>query len=413
MALRPALQHRPFASGDAGSSGDRGSSSGASDAKAASGASSLATGAPTAVAGSGSSQPLDGASGAGAQVPVLRGPTDAAELGPKGVETIESILIRSHRKEVIERAGPDAVRYMPSEDPTAFLIPDSRLDPGERVWQKVFVALPWLVFAAMLSVPLLLVQTNLPFLQRRAEDERRAAEARAATLVKGRIPDFTVVNFSQMPDILERPYPTVLLLFDPSTFASALFLPFVRDLEALFRSVNLRIAIAALDLSATPGPSEDFLWQYPRGLAPHLQLIIPRAREGEAGVVDYHGSWNAIELAEAARELAGEYPPDVPMDKLLALEEELEQLREAYFELLFVDVGPRAGLVARPRSSWWAWLRGRTSSAEEAQAAAEERRASALAAVEPLVDTSGTVERALISVRETTARFANAQQQPL
>merc|ERR1719409_1180282 len=106
------------------------------------------------------------------------------------------------------------------------------------------------------------------------------------------------------------------MIFHPSTFASKLFLPVLRDLAEIFRAAGLVVSVSALDVSASPQPPQEFLWEYPPALAPHLQLVLPRARDGEAGVVDYDGSWNVSALAEAARRLAGPYAPAVPEEKL-------------------------------------------------------------------------------------------------
>lgn len=346
----------------------------------------------------------------GAQVPAVKRPSDVAEVTPSAVESIDNILIRAHRREVVERVGPQAERYLPTPDPTAFLLPDSRLEPSERRWQKIFVALPWMVFACMLSAPLLLIHTGLPVLQKRTEESRRAAEARNAQLALGaRVPEFTVVSFSQMPDVLERPFPTLLLLFDPATFASSLFLPFLRDLEKALRAAGLAVTVAALDLSSTPGPPDSFLWEYPRALTPHIQLVVPRAQDGEAGVVDYHGRWTAVELAEAARGLAGPYSPDVPVEELLRLDMGLEEFREALFELLFIDdMAQPSTATSVLRAPWWRRLLrvGRSTSAvETVPLSFEERRAEAVREAMQTVDLSAGLEMAITSCRDASGRL--------
>lgn len=327
------------------------------------------------------------ATGGTTQPAVQPGDAVGAPLRDEVAEPIEQILMRSHRTEVIARVGPRAERYLPTEDPNAFLLPDSRLDPGERTWQKVFVALPWMVFACMLSVPLLLVRTNLPFLQKRAEEDRRAAEAREAALASSsRVPEFEVLSFWQVPDVLERPFPTLLCLFDPETFASALVLPLLRDLEAALRAAGVRVAVAALDLTASPAPPEGFAWQYPRATSPHLQLIVPRAKDGEAGVVDYEGRISAVAFAQAADQLAGERSPEVPLEDLRRMEGRLQELREALFDLAFLEDAPA-------QRSW----RG----AAKARAEAEAARAQALRAV----DISAGLEVALASCKEQLAKL--------
>eukprot|EP00927_Polykrikos_kofoidii_P078307 TRINITY_DN75149_c0_g1_i1.p1 TRINITY_DN75149_c0_g1~~TRINITY_DN75149_c0_g1_i1.p1 ORF type:complete len:449 (+),score=93.15 TRINITY_DN75149_c0_g1_i1:79-1425(+) len=251
-------------------------------------------------------------------------------------DPINEILLRKSRAELEQRVG-GVERYLPTKDPGAFLLPDSRLEPEERKWQKVFVAVPWIAFATMLTLPFLLVKVNLPWLQQRAEDERESSATRLASLAPlARVPDFSVVNFGQMPDVLERPFPTILLLFDPATYASKVFLPACRDLAMTLQATGLPVAVTALDMSAAPAPPDDFCWEYPRALAPHMQLILPRAKDGEAGVVDYDGRWSIHALAETARKLAGPQAPPVPPEELDRLEVALERHRDAIFELLFL-----------------------------------------------------------------------------
>jgi len=283
--------------------------------------------------------------------------TDAAIVThKKKMESIDDILIRTHRKELVQRHGPHIERYMPSEDPTAFLLPDSRLQPEERKWQKIFTALPWAVFACMLATPLLLVGMNLPWLQKRAEAFRQAREAREDDEVPTHLPGFVVVNFGQMPDVLERPFPTMLMIFDPSTFASMIFLPVLRELSELLRAAGIAVSVAALDVSASPQPSHDFLWEYPPALAPHLQLVIPRMQDGEAGVVDYDGSWNVVALADVARRLAGPYGPAVPPEELARVQSQVERLRDLLFEVVFLSGSTASSGQAPQHDQKASWL---------------------------------------------------------
>ena len=276
--------------------------------------------------------------------PAVVGDSDVATRQEGHLEadnSIEAILARSRRREIIASAGPGAVRYLPSEDPNAFLLPDNRLEPSERKWQKLFVALPWLTFATMLAIPVLLVHTNLPFLVQRAESEKQAASKRIASPVD-RVPDFQVVNFGQMPDVLERTCPTMLILFHSAIFASKVYLPVLQDLEGVLRRAEIPVSVAALDLTASPMPPPDFLWEYPAAVSPHIQLILPRSMEGEAGVVDYDGGWNAASLAAAAVRLAGPRAPEIPQEEISRLETGIHKLRDLLFELLFLqDLGPQ------------------------------------------------------------------------
>eukprot|EP00930_Biecheleria_cincta_P100983 TRINITY_DN92609_c0_g1_i1.p1 TRINITY_DN92609_c0_g1~~TRINITY_DN92609_c0_g1_i1.p1 ORF type:complete len:392 (-),score=80.32 TRINITY_DN92609_c0_g1_i1:31-1206(-) len=328
-------------------------------------------------------------------------PSSAATVEPeKSVKSIEDILIESRRKELIERVGPHVERYLPTEDPNAFLLPASRLEPAERTWQKVFVALPWAVFACMLAAPLLLVKGNLPFLQKRAEEERQAAERRASAIETDRVPHFQIVNFGQMPDVLERPFPTILFLFDSATYSSKVFLPAIRDVERLLREAGIPVGVAALDLTASPLPPDSFMWEYPSAMSPHFQLVMPRATDGEAGVVDYDGRWSAAGLAAAASRLAGPRMPDVAREKLQQLDMDIEKLRDLLFELMFLDDGAPAEVQA----SWWRrW--GGDSKDVGATAASADRRSKALRKFEDALDADISVSAAIASCQLALAEL--------
>lgn len=343
-------------------------------------------------------------------VAVGKGKDAAIMEQPKKVESIDDILIRTHKRELIQRVGPHVERYMPSEDPNAFLLPDSRLEPEERKWQKIFTALPWAVFAIMLATPLLMVGTNLPWLQKRAEAFRNANKAREDDEVPSHLPGFEVVNFGQMPDVLERPFPTMLMIFHPSTFASKLFIPVLRDLSELFRAAGIAVSIAALDLSAFPQPPDEYLWDLPPALSPHMQLVLPRARDGEAGVMDYDGRWNVVALADVGKRLAGQYAPAVPREDLVRLESQLERLRDLLFELVFLDGSAESSGAARGPASKPSWL-GRMFGSASAKSASPAR--GDLADLECEVDFSGGVAAAVSSCEAAMMKAqvdANRQQ---
>lgn len=332
---------------------------------------------------------------------------DGGEIATRGApdeleadNSIEAILARSRRKELVARAGPGAVRYLPSEDPNAFLLPDNRLEPAERKWQKLFVALPWLTFAAMLALPTLLVHGNLPYLLQRAEHEKQAVGRRVA--LADRVADFQVVNFGQMPDVLERPFPTMLILFHPATFASKVFVPALRDLEGLLRKAEIPVSITALDLTASPAPPDAFLWEYPAAVAPHIQLILPRSMDGEAGVVDYDGVWDARSLAKAACGLAGPRAPEISAEDISRLENGIQKLRDLIFEMLFLQEVP---LPDVDRKAWWSrWLRVPEQD-RSAIAAAEKKRWQAVYQAEQEIEILHGLEAAISSCEAALLRL--------
>jgi len=226
------------------------------------------------------------------------------------------------------------------------------------------VALPWLVFACMLAMPLLLVRMNLPWLEKRADKDRLASQSRTASVVQAaRIPPFEVINFGQMPDVLDRPFPTMVLLFDSSTISSKIFLPAIQDVEVLLRQAGIPVSVVALDLSAHPCPPDSFLWQYPRAMAPYLQLILPRSHDGEAGVIDYDGQWSAQAIIETTRRVAGTRVLGISHDDFSSVDNGISCFRDALFELLFVnESAPPIHGAASAQPPWWRRLLGASQS---------------------------------------------------
>lgn len=326
-----------------------------------------------------------------------------ARNDPKEVaESIENILVRSRRDELIKQVGPEGRRYLPTEDPNAFLLPDSKLVPTERRWQKVFVSLPWLVFAFMVAAPFLLVRTNLPWLQERSKENQISSEYQHAVTTIDRVPSFEVVNFSQMADVLERPYPTILLLFDSTTFMSKLFLPTFHDLEGALRATGLLVSVVALDLNASPNPPDGFLWEYPKAAAPHIQLIVPRGQDGETGVIDYSGNWSVSAIAEAARQLVGPYAAKVPTEELGQLDERIRLLQDTLFEVLFVEDTSLDVPTSPRQGSWWRWFIARPQPIESHSIASNEV---SLAGVEHQLNLNGSLDDAIVSCQEMLQNF--------
>jgi len=336
------------------------------------------------------------------------GSKQPAPLERKPGESIESLLARKTRHDLQEQVGPAVERYLPAEDPQALLLPPSRLTPAERVWQRVFVALPWAVFACMLATPLFLLRANLPFLQRRAEDEREAAAERSGAVTSADVlPEFNVVAFAGMPDILERRVPTLVLLFDPATLASKIWVPAFRDLATALRESGVAVCVSALDLSASPRPPDTFLTEYPAALSPHLQLVLPRASDGEAGVLDYTGPWTVDALTQAARKLAGPRAPELAEGTVEHMEVDVHQLRDSLFEFQFVDEvfgGPDVE-IARQRSVWRLFGSGKDSGQAKPEQATR-NSAEVLAELERDIDLAGGVEAACASVKKARAALS-------
>merc|ERR1712113_265067 len=119
-----------------------------------------------------------------------------------------------------------------------------------------------------------------------------------------------------------------------------------------------------LDLAAEPGPPSAFLWQYPQATAPHIQLVVPRLQDGEAGIIDYDGPFSAAGITHAARKLAGPQAPQVSPEDLSRIDAYIEKLFDALFDLLFIEDSTKCS-QSNERSSWWRRLRGGKRAADE------------------------------------------------
>ncbi|CAE7432690.1 malA [Symbiodinium microadriaticum] len=281
---------------------------------------------------------------------------DGGEIATRGApdeleadNSIEAILARSRRKELVAR-----VRRWGSHGN------GSRLEPAERKWQKLFVALPWLTFAAMVAF---------------------------GTFV------WTVQSEEELH----------LLIV-------SVFVPALRDLEGLLRKAEIPVSITALDLTASPHTK-----CVQEAVAPHIQLILPRSMDGEAtlfrscyqeelpahkrslslpprpskacveGDAELHtatpspsekkvvGEHVPIIIGNAAtffgpailagvQGLAGPRAPEISAEDISRLENGIQKLRDLIFEMLFlqevplpdVDRKDRSAIAAAEKKRWQA-----------------------------------------------------------
>lgn len=128
--------------------------------------------------------------------------------------------------------------------------------------------------------------------------------------------------------------------------------------------------------------------------------MLPRARDGETGVVDYDGSWNISALAEAARRLAGPYAPAIPQEKLSTLASQTEQLRDVLFELMFMAGTHRAEQSKGNSSKPW-YSRFFSSSAPRNV----EKNAPSFDDIETSLDLSGDTACAIRSCEAALSRL--------
>ena len=247
-----------------------------------------------------------------------------------------AILERRRHQYLQEYPGGPIDRYLPPSDPYAFLIEDSKLTESERVWQKIFVVLPWLVFAAMVASPFGLIWAFQPGTEAHKRMMKIDQEERRHKARQFNIPAFKTIPFHAVVDVIERPSVSLILLFSNS-FESKLAYPTLAELDKLFRKFNCPIGIVAIDLSKED-VSEEFREMYPSQTAPYLQIVAPEKLGDDADgniVIDYRGKMKADHiLRQVARHTL---LPDELQVQAGEVDAMVDDLHDELFSLMYVD----------------------------------------------------------------------------
>jgi hypothetical protein len=247
-----------------------------------------------------------------------------------------AILERRRHQYLQEYPGGPIDRYLPPSDPYAFLIEDSKLTESERVWQKIFVVLPWLVFAAMVASPFGLIYAFKPGTEAHKSMMESQAEERRRKAQQFNIPEFKTIPFHAVVDVIERPSVSLILLFSNS-FESKLAYPTLAELDKLFRKFNCPIGTVAIDLSKDD-VSEEFREMYPNQSAPYLQIVAPEKIGDDTDgniVIDYKGKLRADHiLRQVARHTL---LPDELQAEVSVVDSMVDDLHDELFSLMYVD----------------------------------------------------------------------------
>ena len=174
-------------------------------------------------------------------------------------------------------------RYLPT-DPTAFLVEEHRLNPTEKLSQRVTSVTPWLLFGAFACSPFFVMKYNLDKLSASSDGADPEDALRKKSI--GRIP-FRHCTYADMPEILERRYSTFVGIYSDN-FQSHMAVLVYKELDRLLAKYMIACSVCVFDLDTADSA---FRQQYP--LAPVGQLVQPGNE-----LTDYTGLWNLRGMIE-------------------------------------------------------------------------------------------------------------------
>jgi hypothetical protein len=250
----------------------------------------------------------------------LKGPSGAIRLRATPNERIEISLNDSTNQlstEVSDGTIDPLSRYLPT-DPTAFLVEDHRLGSAEKVTQTVSSITPWLIFGAFACAPFFVMKYNLDSMR------NQPRVVLPVTKPKTRY-QFKQVVFSDMPDILERRFPTFVGGVS-NDYHSQILVVLIKELDTLLEKYNIDCSVCILDHRTAP---DTFKQEYP--LASFGQLVKPGNQ-----LVDFSGAWNLTDLVKFI------VPPSNITDEMIIdikeREEKLIEFKQCMFRDRFVKM---------------------------------------------------------------------------
>uniref|UniRef100_A0A0G4FW09 Transmembrane protein n=1 Tax=Chromera velia CCMP2878 TaxID=1169474 RepID=A0A0G4FW09_9ALVE len=226
------------------------------------------------------------------QAPPVGEVSQTRQVQPSIDTAKELILQRRRRQYIQEYEGGPVDRYLPAENPHRFMVEALKLTPEENVFQYVFAGASVLSFLALVAFPFWYFGVFTPYLE-----EQRPQEAAGAQVGVPALPGpFEVLGgFQKMADVLERPFPTLLLLFrddgvrrgkgEEKDFFGEANLRLFKRVSELLSKHKVPLAVSALDVS-DPSVPPKFSEAVPASATPWAQLVVPFAKDGEAGLCD-------------------------------------------------------------------------------------------------------------------------------
>ena len=215
--------------------------------------------------------------------------------------------IESAVREVLKLAPIN--RYIPT-DSSAFLVERHRLTGTENIVQGLSSVLPWVILLVLGVSPLVFMQYNISKMSSLPKLPENAKPA----LISG---EFKHILFSDMPEILERRSPTLVIIYSDN-FQSKVLLPLFRDLSKKFN----------ICIMPSSSASREFLKKYPTELCPFGHLILPDSK-----LVEYKGPWNAASFFQF-----------LSLKEDSILDEKLPKFQKCVFKRIFADKAVSWGL---------------------------------------------------------------------
>lgn len=160
-------------------------------------------------------------------------------------------------------------RYVPT-DPSAFLVEGHRLTGSENIVQGISSVLPWIALLFLGVSPFLFMQYNLEKMKSKSTHDEIS---KPLPVVRG---EFRQIEFSDMPEILERRTPTLIVIYSDN-YHSMVYLPMLRDLSE-YHSICVLPATSC---------SKDFISNYKS--LPHAHLVLPGNR-----LIEFEGPWDRL-----------------------------------------------------------------------------------------------------------------------
>lgn len=184
-------------------------------------------------------------------------------------ESIRSLVPESHHLK-------DLRRYLPG-DAKALLVEEIRLDPSEKVSQRVSSTAPWLLFLFCAGSPFLLMKYNLERLNSKPQTPSQVCQSPRYPLKK--------IQYSSVPEILERRNPTFIFCV-ANDFHSQLLGMFAKELDRILGANGMLTSVCFLDYDST---DDKFKSKFPLPAFGHL--ISPGYE-----VRDFPGPWRLKEV---------------------------------------------------------------------------------------------------------------------
>jgi hypothetical protein len=211
-------------------------------------------------------------------------------------------------------------RYVPSAS-KSFLVEEHRLTDGEKVTQSISSVLPWLIFGSLAICPFLVMKYNLS----RISDVGRPSNLPENSSIATARHKFATFTSADIPELVARRTPTLICLISEN-YHSRVMCNLFEEMDTIFDKFGIKVNVALVQMSA--GDDSKMV-----ALAPHCQLIVPKA--GDGMIYPFSGRWN---LEEIIRFVLPEKKVSAQMRQAIQeAHERLWHIHKSMFKKSFVD----------------------------------------------------------------------------